>query len=122
MAYSYLDGKKSVDRYRVSSQLAAIIANAQKDPAKKEEFLKALAFLSNEEQESLKVRLASVKSDLERWLIISDVVKNIQETKLYKDSQVETDVDAKKRRQMLIFSLGALLVGGAFIYIILKKI
>lgn len=107
--------------YEVSSQIAAIVATFQKK-SKQDEFLKALAYLSQQEQEQLKMRLNSAKSDLERWTIIIETVKQIQSSRKYIDSQSELESERRQKRQMFMFSAGALLVGGVFVYIILKKI
>lgn len=112
-------GKPSA--YQVSSQIAAIVATFQKKD-KQQEFLKALAYLSQQEQEQLKLRLNSASSDLERWTIIMQTVQQIQSSRKYIDSQTELESERRKKTQMYMFAAGALLVGGAFIYIILKKI
>ena len=112
-------GKPST--YEVSSQLAAIIATFQKK-SQQEEFLKALAYLSQQEQEQLKLRLNAAKSDLERLTIIMETVKQIQSSRKYIDSQSELESERRKKIQMFMFAAGALLVGGVFVYIILKKI
>lgn len=112
-------GKPSA--YEVSSQIAAIVATFQKKD-KQEEFLKALAYLSRQEQEQLKLRLNSASSDLERWTIIMQTVQQIQSSRKYIDSQTELDSERRQKMKTLMFAAGALLVGGVFIYIIIKKI
>lgn len=107
--------------YELSSQIAAIVTTFQ-TKSKQDEFLKALAYLSKQEQDQLKLRLNAASSDLERWTIIIQTVKEIQSSRRYVDSQTELESERKQKRKNLMFAVGALMVGGAFIYIILKKI
>lgn len=107
--------------YELSSQIAAIVTTFQ-TKSKQDEFLKALAYLSKQEQDQLKLRLSSANSDLERWTIIMQTVQQIQSSRRYIDSQTELESERKKKMKSYMFALGALMVGGAFIYIIIKKI
>lgn len=118
-----IDGEEALkpNNYQVSSQIIAVLATFQ-DPKKKEEYIKALGYLSGADQEDLKKRLVDAKSDVERWQILTDIVKQIQESSKYKNSQPELDSDKRLKQKNMLFAAGALLIGGVFVYIIVKKI
>lgn len=105
---------------RISAQLAAVLANMQ-DKKKRDEFIKALSYLSKQEQESLKAQLDAAPSDLDRWIILSQVVNSIQSSQGYQMDMSSEEMEAKRKKQMLAFSFLAILVGGAFVYLIIKK-
>lgn len=108
-------------KYELSSQLLAILASFQTEK-KRDEYIKALEYLSKDEQEALKKRLDAAKSDVERWMIITQTVQRIQSSSKYQTTDNQLELQRKEQRNNLMLAVGAVLIGGAFIYIILKKV
>ena len=107
-------------RIQISAQLAAILANMQ-DAKKRDEFIKALSYLTKQEQDVLKQRLDAAPSDLDRWMILSDIVKTIQGSQGYEVMENAEQAEAKRKKQMIAFSILAILVGSGLIYLIIKR-
>lgn len=107
-------------RIQISAQLAAILANMQ-DAKKRDEFIKALSYLTKQEQDVLKQRLDAAPSDLDRWMILSDIVKTIQGSQGYELMENAEQAEAKRKKQMIAFSILAILVGSGLIYLIIKR-
>jgi len=105
---------------RISAQLAAIVSSMQ-DAKKRDEFINALSYLTKQEQDALKQRLDAAPSDLDRWMILSDIVNTIKSSQGYQISENAEQLEAKRKKQMLAFSLLALLVGSGLIYLIIKR-
>lgn len=108
-------------KYEISSQLLAILASFQTEK-KRDEYIKALEYLSKDEQEALKKRLDAATSNVERWMIITQTVQRIQSSSKYQTTDNQLELQRKEQRNNLMLAVGAVLIGGAFIYIILKKV
>lgn len=114
----YVTKQKGV---QISAQLAAIVANMQKNAKKRDEFINALSYLTKQEQDTLKNRLNAAPSDLDRWIILSDIVRAIQSGAGYEMMENAEDAESKRKKQMIAFSLLAILVGSSLIYLIIKR-